>query len=459
MHKYMNCKVSAEQNLRKVFSKVKMEDFLAELQEDLESRMIAHYEEMSSRDPEQKNALEEQTQDEEQVHYSLTEQRGVNKQIMKRLNLRKTNDQEKEVSSTSVDQAAAAVDKENSSAISPTSGPEPGDATTSATGGEVTSVTTLAVTPSVSSPVTSIPAATGDQNQQVCNSIMKLNTSPGTSGAPQTANDILTNLNSQSTAMQPSSKIVNYQQSSGIFESSSPEYYSSSNENENFAQDQDTDAANTRSSSDHASSSDTDAADNAVSTGGSGVHLPPSDTSSSDTQMDAPQLGTPARRLQRKKTTAAASIEDVDIRDSVEDNIRVMGQTLTCFQCWRVFKHAADVTDARSQKHHYCATIANLRHPLKIDGQPTPSKLSSLKCVICPGNKLVFCDQTEMMKHICLAHKANFFKTEIEKQSKTKEFNGNCVKGCAHVSEDLEDAILHLGIHHEQLFWALKHDK
>ena len=135
------------------------------------------------------------------VDYNLTEQRGVNKQIMKRLNLRKTNDQEKEVSSTSVDQAAAAVDKERSAATSPTSGPEPGDATTSATGGEVTSVTTLAVTPSVSSPVTSIPAATGDQNQQVCNSIMKLNTSPGTSGAPQTANDILTNLNSQSTAM------------------------------------------------------------------------------------------------------------------------------------------------------------------------------------------------------------------------------------------------------------------
>ena len=370
------------------------------------------------------------------VDYNLTEQRGVNKQIMKRLNLRKTNDQEKEVSSTSVDQAAAAVDKERSAATSPTSGPEPGDATTSATGGEVTSVTTLAVTPSVSSPVTSIPAATGDQNQQVCNSIMKLNTSPGTSGAPQTANDILTNLNSQSTAMQPSSKIVNYQQSSGIFESSSPEYYSSSNENENFAQDQDTDAANTRSSSDHASSSDTDAADNAVSKGGSSVHLPPSDTSSSDTQMDAPQPGTPARRLQRKKTTAAASIEDVDIRDSVEDNIQVMGQTLTCFQCWRVFKHATDVTDARSQKHHYCATIGNLRHPLKIDGQPTPSKLSSLKCVICPGNKLVFCDQTEMMKHICLAHKANFFKTEIEKQSKTKEFDGKCVKGCAHTCED-----------------------
>ena len=258
--------------------------------------------------------------------------------------------------------------------------------------------------------------------------------------------------------MQPSSKIVNDQQSSEIFESEENTPSSSYEiENENFAKD--TNAANTRSSSDHASSSDTDAADNAVSKGGSSVHLPPSDTSSSDTQMDAPQPGTPARRLQRKKTTAAASIEDVDIRDSVEDNLRVMGQTLTCFQCWRVFKHAADVTDARSQKHHYCATIANLRHPLKIDGQPTPSKLSSLKCVICPGNKLVFCDQTEMMKHICLAHKANFFKTEIEKQSKTKWKDGKCVKGCAHVAEDLEDAILHLGIHHEQLFWALKHDK
>merc|ERR1719410_2532836 len=141
---------------------------------------------MSQRDRDQKNASL-QPEDEEQVDFELTEQCGVDKQIMKRLNLRKTNDQEKEVSSTSVDQAAAAVDKESSAATSPTSGPEPGDATTSAKGGEATTLTTLAVTPSVSSPVTSIPAATGDQNQQVCNSIMKLNTSPGTSlavGAP-----------------------------------------------------------------------------------------------------------------------------------------------------------------------------------------------------------------------------------------------------------------------------------
>ena len=125
MHKYMNCKVSAEQNLRKVLSKVKMENFLAELQEDLELRMIAHYKEMSQRDLDQKNASL-QPEDEEQVDYNLTEQGGVNKQIMKRLNLRKTDDQEKEVSSTSVDQAAAAVEKESSAATSPTSGPEPG---------------------------------------------------------------------------------------------------------------------------------------------------------------------------------------------------------------------------------------------------------------------------------------------------------------------------------------------
>ena len=86
-----------------------------------------------------------------------------------------------------------------------------------------------------------------------------------------------------------------------------------------------------------------------------------------------------------------------------------------------------------------------------------PKTQSNLKCNICPGGfrKPTFKKLLQLKKHITLAHKTNFFKNELIIRS----FNGECVKGCGMKHYTWEEAILHVSIEHEQLFWALKHDK
>jgi len=144
------------------------------------------------------------------------------------------------------------------------------------------------------------------------------------------------------------------------------------------------------------------------------------------------------------------------IRDTVMENVEMMVINRKCFQCFRVFKDELEVRDQVAQKHHYCATEGNLRSPIEIDHRPTPTKQSSLTCIICKGSpKPVFKDENQLKIHITMAHKANFFKKELLR----KNFTRVCVKGCGLESDTWEEAILHVAVEHEQLFWALKHDK
>ena len=147
------------------------------------------------------------------------------------------------------------------------------------------------------------------------------------------------------------------------------------------------------------------------------------------------------------------------IKSTVEENIEVMAKHFKCFQCFRVFKDVSEVRDAKAQKHHYCATEGVLKTPLKLYNSPSPAKRSLLSCIICQGVKPIFLDNTELIKHIALAHKARFFKKEISKRYPKDKLFGKCYKNCDYESISLEDTILHLAVEHQKLFWALKHDK
>ena len=176
--------------------------------------------------------------------------------------------------------------------------------------------------------------------------------------------------------------------------------------------------------------------------------------STNDSLQEA--VGDGSKRKSRTKAQGIQSTDTIDIRDNVEDNKQVMSRSLKCYQCFKVFKESSEAFDVIHQKHHFCATEGNLSSPLKIDPHPTPTKLNILSCIICVGKKPVFEDQLELMKNLTLAHKASFFKTELLRRN----FSNKCYRPrCNHVSKNWEEAILHISLLHEQLFWALKHDR
>ena len=149
---------------------------------------------------------------------------------------------------------------------------------------------------------------------------------------------------------------------------------------------------------------------------------------------------------------------DAVIAETLEENIEIMKRTLRCFQCHRVFLSMKEVED----EDHYCAFFGNLRTPLKIDPSPTPTKKVSLKCVMCPSP--VFTDTTELMKHIILGHEMDWFMRDAENHIHLLTDSEyalhecwNC--DCDDFAESEEDYFIHQGIHHGQLFWALKHHR
>ena len=149
---------------------------------------------------------------------------------------------------------------------------------------------------------------------------------------------------------------------------------------------------------------------------------------------------------------------DAVIANTPEENVEIMKRTLRCFQCHRVFLSTDDVED----ENHYCAFYGNLKTPLRVDPSPTPSKKVSLKCVICPSP--VFSDSTELMKHIILGHEIDWFIEDAEKHLHLLSEDEHALHECWNCdcddwAETEEDYFLHQGIHHERLFWALKHNR
>lgn len=149
---------------------------------------------------------------------------------------------------------------------------------------------------------------------------------------------------------------------------------------------------------------------------------------------------------------------DAMIAETPEENIEIMKRTLRCFQCHRVFLSKNDVED----EDHFCAFFGNLRKPLTIDSSPTPSKKVSLKCVMCPSP--VFSDTTELMKHIILGHETDWLMRDAENHIHLLTDSDYALRecwncDCDNFAESEEDYFIHQGIHHERLFWALKHHR
>ena len=89
------------------------------------------------------------------------------------------------------------------------------------------------------------------------------------------------------------------------------------------------------------------------------------------------------------------------VKDTVEENVKVMSEDLECHQCHMRFKERQEVE--QTKKHHFCAHSL-LANPLRRDDTPTPGKQNSTGCVMCPGNpRPVFIDSRELMRHITLA--------------------------------------------------------
>ena len=122
---------------------------------------------------------------------------------------------------------------------------------------------------------------------------------------------------------------------------------------------------------------------------------------------------------------------------------------INLFLHWHTFDYKYKTVQIIFLQHY-------LRSLVEIDHRPTPTKQSSHTCIICKGSpKPVFKDENQLKIHMTMAHKANFFKKELLK----KNFTRTCVKGCGQESDTWEEAIIHVSVKHEQLFWALKHDK
>ena len=168
------------------------------------------------------------------------------------------------------------------------------------------------------------------------------------------------------------------------------------------------------------------------------------------------------RRTRRRSGTSQGDLPKSRTR---EENLEMMILDLHCPQCHRIFKDEEEAKDMKENRHHFCFTDGNLRAPLNLlrpTSSPTKQSLS-LTCSICPkSGSVVFADQEELKKHIVLAHKAKFFKEEIEKKKKQGRSPGDLrciIENCDFLADSLEESLIHLGVFHGKLFHALKHDK
>eukprot|EP00092_Neocalanus_flemingeri_P023706 GFUD01025711.1.p1 GENE.GFUD01025711.1~~GFUD01025711.1.p1 ORF type:complete len:816 (-),score=190.31 GFUD01025711.1:160-2355(-) len=140
-------------------------------------------------------------------------------------------------------------------------------------------------------------------------------------------------------------------------------------------------------------------------------------------------------------------------RDASGEN---MPSSQKCTQCLRVFQN---IGEYQSRSKHFCVRVGKLSEPLSEDLNPTPTKLVINKCTICVGGP-VLASEYDLKKHLTLAHKGNFFVTNLQKNGfDTKKFPTPCyISDCNKDLTGWEDAITHVGIEHEKLFQALKHD-
>ena len=148
---------------------------------------------------------------------------------------------------------------------------------------------------------------------------------------------------------------------------------------------------------------------------------------------------------------------------SREENIEKMIQDLHCAQCHRTYKDPAQARDKKENKHHFCYNYGHLKTSLQIDPTPTPTKKAKLCCTFCPQLKnIVFSNRKELMKHLVLAHKTQFFIDQIQKQNERKGLAKEDLKcfhsKCEVTSADQEDHLIHIAVDHGKLFNALMHD-
>ena len=138
------------------------------------------------------------------------------------------------------------------------------------------------------------------------------------------------------------------------------------------------------------------------------------------------------------------------------------GDSKRCLQCLRIFESQRYF---ESHKKHFCAFLGKpLTRSLVEDPERTVAKMTSMTCVICKGegslgirSKPVFSSLQDLKIHYTVGHKAFFLKRELEKKN-INTFPSSCSEsGCSFSFHSWEDAVLHLGIDHDKLFWALKH--
>jgi len=177
------------------------------------------------------------------------------------------------------------------------------------------------------------------------------------------------------------------------------------------------------------------------------------ENSCGNTSENVSFAGSDNKLRKRRRSGRSTSGEDT-LRKSRDPSGESIPRSQKCPQCLRVFH---DDRDYQSKGKHFCVRVGNLSQPLKEEMNPTPTKLVTHKCSICVGGPVLASDY-HLKRHLIL-HQGSYFVTELQKRGfDTNKFPSPCFI-CNKDLSGWEDAITHVGIDHEKLFQALKHDK
>merc|ERR1719270_2537973 len=148
-------------------------------------------------------------------------------------------------------------------------------------------------------------------------------------------------------------------------------------------------------------------------------------------------------------------------------NKEVLGESsvMFCSQCHGIFETTSKY---KSKIKHFCRFLGGkLKHSPTLElGANSGAKRIALTCTLCrfgdTRRKPVFQSDEDLLLHILLSHKARYIKNQIERGTDripgTPHLPAPCaLPGCEENLQDWEQAVVHVGLHHEKLFYALQH--
>ena len=190
-----------------------------------------------------------------------------------------------------------------------------------------------------------------------------------------------------------------------------------------------------------------------------------SKTSKIESNCPAPQQDSMKKAVKEKIKGEETQQNNEEPSNNSYDTTSVTYSSLKCTKCLRCFTTKDEL---KSSTKHLCTLLAkdgkSLQTPLLECSKPSSIQTLLQRCIICHGeNKPIFSSDTDLMAHFILAHKFKFFMKEFKRYGITNypTHCPFCIKNLSFnktILNDLEEALLHIGIKHEKLFQALKHD-